>query len=374
MSDTNNSISLEDLVFFDEEVDGDIPTLEKEEENSQSEETTEENIDATVEEDGVDNDTTTEEPQEEDNSNEPQYEDDEEEDSSAEGYFNFLKEQGVLNLPDDFEFDGSSEKLEEAFEVSKQLQKQQAAQEIWAALPPKFQTVLEYGLNGGTDFSKIESLYDGVDYDAFDLENTEHLKAIATEYYKVFTKFSDDKIKRTINRLEQTDLLEDEAEAFLPELKAYKQQEKDRLIQEAAEQEAQNTKIINESFNMFTEHVKSLDGLSDNRKVEIVNSIWTVGEYGGYKDVTYFNYIDAVIKSNPEHLAQLAEMYLDYDPNKGFKTNDLAVKKAERKANNTFKNRLEQQLKGAYKLKGGKTRTTRKKIASLSDINNNLIN
>lgn len=55
------------------------------------------------------------------------------EESSTEdltGYYNFLKQTGALNVPDDFEFDGSEEAFEKALTLNKETTRNNVASEI----------------------------------------------------------------------------------------------------------------------------------------------------------------------------------------------------------------------------------------------------
>lgn len=53
-----------------------------------------------------------------------------EKDEISSSYFNFLKEYKVLDTPDDFEFDGSPEKLEEALNTTKESLSKKAYQAL----------------------------------------------------------------------------------------------------------------------------------------------------------------------------------------------------------------------------------------------------
>jgi hypothetical protein len=261
--------------------------------------------------------------------------------------YEFLETQGIIQgLPKDFEFDGTPEKFEEALSVSKSNLQIQAAREIWSSLPHDFQVAFEYALSGGTDIKQVQKFVGGsLNYDEFDLENREDQKYLLEQHLKKTTKLSDTKIARQIKYWQDTDTLEEEAELAINELKNLQEQEKQELLQQQAKQKELQEKQLVDNYTTFKNTVSELKDFPDKRKDEIVRSIWHPQKING-QEQTYFNYIDKQVKSNPEHLAQLASFYLDYDPQKGFNMSKKSVTKTKSKIMKSFRDDLQQLLSG----------------------------
>ena len=71
-----------------------------------------------------------------------------------------------------------------------------------------------------------------------------------------------------------------------------------------------------------------------------------------------------IVKNNPEHLAQLAEIYLDYDSQKGF-TSDTIKRKVKSEVTTNFRDSIDLLTKTKSRTKQGKS-TKRK--SSQSDL------
>lgn len=378
MSD-NQDINLEDMVFFEEEEHGDIPLISKQSENEE-EGTVEDIVEETPEEDSSedvieeDEDEVTSEPELEDleavdpQTQEADQDSQESEDDAGQnelsGYFNFMKENNLLLLDDEFEFDGTEEGFETAIKSSQENLQYAAANQIWQQLPEDFQTLLEYGLNGGTDINKVKQFVsNNTDLNSLDLEDIDVQEQVVTNYLKKTTKFSDSKIIKHIERLKDLDMLEEEAVSAKPELKQMYDAEKQELLLQSQKEEEEHMKLIEDSYNSFVSTVTELE-LPKEKQQKIVNAIWKQG-HGEGKKYSYFNYIDSQIRNNPEHLAQLVELYLDYDSDKGF-TSDRLKKKVKSEVNRGFRDSLNSLGKGKGPMIGGK-KPSKKRIKSASN-------
>jgi len=137
----------------------------------------------------------------------------EDDDIPIDGYYNFLKEYGVLDVPEDFKFEGTPESMEEAMEVTKRNMTAKVSQAIWEHLPDDFKPLLEYGLNGGKSLQEYLRAYNTeVDLENIDLSEEVNQKAIIREYYKQTTPKNDEQIERMLTRLESMGGLDEEAD------------------------------------------------------------------------------------------------------------------------------------------------------------------
>lgn len=71
--------------------------------------------------------------------------------------FNLLKENGLLKVPDDFKFDGSIEKYQEAHELHQQLIRQEIESSLFGNASEDLKLVVDYLNAGGTDLKGLLS-------------------------------------------------------------------------------------------------------------------------------------------------------------------------------------------------------------------------
>jgi len=240
-------------------------------------------------------------------------------------YFEFLKEQGILDVPDDFEFDGSTESLIEALEITKENLGRRGFQKVMSSLPQSTQEALLYAINGG-DLSKYYSTAKDLDLDSYDLESAKDQREVIRLYYELTTEHSPEKIERLVNRIavDENDLKEEAIDA-LNYLKDFDRKRKEDLIQEqryrmeAARQETQ--KFIETTVNT----IDSLE-LPNNRKAKLKNFMFQPVETGDGVVTTSFAESLSLIKKNPKHLAELANIVMGYNPEKGFNLEGVELK------------------------------------------------
>jgi hypothetical protein len=390
MAEDNNLPSLDELVFFEDDALADFsdeiknrepiievdPTEEDLTDNDDIDNEDDTTDDDPTDSDGVDDldtgdpadtddDEDTDEGEQEDSEDlEGEDNDTPEGGSEYESYFNFLKDQGLLILGEEFEFDGSLEGFEKAIETTRNNMANQGAMMIWNQLPEDYRLVLQHGLAGGNDISQVREIVSSqTDLDKLDIEDEITQERILETYLQRTTKYNKDRIARSISRLKASGDLEEEAETALSELKDIYKEEREALVQEQMKEKEENNKRLQESYTNFTQVVEDMK-LPESKKKKLVSSVWSVGDYGDYKDVSYFNYVDYMIKSNPEHLAQLAEMYLDYDPDKGFQS-DKARKRAKSEVTKTFRDSIDTLNKTKSRTKTGKNRKTKSKTSDV---------
>lgn len=124
-------------------------------------------------------------------------ESDPEEDETAIAYFEYLKENGVLDLPEDYEFDGTTEGIQEALTITEQQKQLKAYQNIWNHLPDDFKPLLDYALKGGTSLQEYLNVFAANSFDDYDLTDPVSQKLVIEQYYRLMNPTaSDDKISK----------------------------------------------------------------------------------------------------------------------------------------------------------------------------------
>lgn len=276
---------------------------------------------------------------------------DDEDEGGAEipkSYFEFLEKQGLLAVPEGFEFDGTANGLQEAMLKTKENLYATAIQEIWNRLDPDFQAALKYNLDGGKDFSKFSATYGAntLDLDKINLSDTDSQKAVVREYYKKTSKYSDEKINRLINRLIEMEDLTDEAEEAVDYLKKSAAEEKQQILKQQEEDKAKREQEINEWRSTVVSNIQESD-IPKSRKGKIQAYVLNPVQRGE-QTLTDFERTLTAIFSNPEHYIQLADMIFDYDPKKGLDTSRTSTK-TKSQAASSFQKELEDAMKSSGK-------------------------
>lgn len=245
-------------------------------------------------------------------------------------YFSLLKEQGVIRTPDDFKFDGTPEKFEEAISLTKQDIYNEVTDTLFNRLPEEFKPILDYALKGGTSIQDFISSTLPLEVSEKDLSSLEGQKKILRSYYKETSNYSDERIERLINRFDE-DELEDEAKTTLSELKDIKEEKKAALIKKAEEAEAEKIRKAKENAEIFAKTIDEAEFLEGSRRTKVkalfANQLKTdKGTTNGF-----LHTLNQIL-SNPTHTIQLADIMLDYNPTKGLSLDRLQKKAATQTA------------------------------------------
>lgn len=279
-------------------------------------------------------------------------------DDDATAYFEYLKSMNVLKVPDDFEFDGTVDGINNALELTTRATKQEAAMGIWDSLPDDFKPLLAYGLKGGKSLQEYLSAYQPLDYDEADLSDAITQERVIRDYYKeIKPNNTEERISNMITRLKDLGDLEEEAREaidYMKELKAAKQQ--DFLSNLEKQQQAERERADQETQKLVAliESSKEHDSLRKNRlKNFITNPIKENGTV-----TTEFARTLNTILDNPEHVVQLANLLADYHNKSGLNF-DRIKRQLKTENNKSFRAQLDEKLEGKTKLKGGTQREQR---------------
>jgi len=246
-------------------------------------------------------------------------------------------EFGTFVVPDDFEFDGSEEKFNEALELTRQHYFEQAEEILRENIrDPRLKELIEYGLQGG-DFANLElfNQYQNIEtnFENADIENEEVQKQILKAYYQTTAAaLGENKINKLIEEDVETGKLKEIAINYRQWFVTEANREKARLQAEAATQrEAERKAAVeyNKNFQKALAETKFADG----KKSEILSSFSTTKLQDG-REVLNWQYKLMLVQSNPESFIQLLDILNTYDEQKGFSFGAVAskVKSEERKS------------------------------------------
>lgn len=248
-------------------------------------------------------------------------------------YFDQLKDLEVLRLEDDFEFDGSKEKLEEAIQSTIDNYKKEAFEALKETFDEETLRFLNYKKatqNSGTAADFYENYYLDIPLEDLDLSNAEDQVYVVKKFLEQSTSLSPDKITRQVQRLAaDPSALRDEAFEALESLEKIQEDrilENDRQIQEKIKKDE-------ESFKKYQSDISTVikdSALPKERQSRVKDFTLTIRKEGD-KYTTKLNETLHKILTTPSQLVQLADMLLEYDEKTGLSF-DKYTKQGQSKA------------------------------------------
>lgn len=305
------------------------------------------------------------------NDPDPEPEPGEGEPNSLVAYYETLKEQGLIKVEDDYEFDGTSETFNELIEESKTEIVRDGLAEWFDNLQPDFQEVIRYALSGGQSMKDFVNSYKNIeDYSALDTTDEDHQLKLIRDYYKLTTNFDDKKIKRFIDAIEDSGDLEVEAIDAQNYLQDYQSNQRKALEEQQRQQKEAELEKAKEQRDALDEAIQSSSVVQGRRKNSIRAFLFNPIKRGSQTE-TDFNRKFNAIASNPEHMVMLADLLYDYSPEKGFNFSRYESK-GKNKAAKDIKKALDQRLNTTI-AKGRRTpEPTPDKVTDWETILNNL--
>jgi len=202
-----------------------------------------------------------------DSSSDEQDKDTDDSSPSLAPYARLLVDEGVLPNLNLEEFDGTAESLVEAArnEVDN------GVQNYKQSLPEEVQRFIE-GYESGIDldqlvnFTKERTKYNEISEDNLS-QNEDLQKQLVRDYYKRTSKFSDERIEKTIERVADLGELEEEAKSSLNELVELQFQEEEYAKQQAQEQQEAIRKQQQEQMEEFNKTLESTNEVIPGVKV-----------------------------------------------------------------------------------------------------------
>lgn len=237
-------------------------------------------------------------------------------------FYTFLKDNEYFMPNEDFKFDGTADAFEEAFLQTRKNLKKEVAKELSDNISPALKPVIEYALKGGSSLDEFINQYNSFDYDNLDLSSEQTQKAVIRQYYKESSNYSDATIERLINRLGED--LEVTAYETVQELKEAQEKRLEDFKKQQELQENDYLNKVNEIRSSISKSIEESDFFESARKPKIRAFLFNETRKGKEVDTEY-NRVLRQISSNPEHIAQLADILMDYTP-KGFDLERLKSK------------------------------------------------
>jgi hypothetical protein len=268
-----------------------------------------------------------------------------------------LIEEGSLFLPEDYEYEPTTEGLKKAFEDSEAFRNESAFREAINFLISK----------EGMDFVKIRQLQ--TEIESIDVDNDELSDNAKVELIKKFYSdkgFEDEDLEEKIEEIIDEEKIDKEFKIAAKYLKRQKEKELEveanRPVEKVQEQKntvEQTKRYIKQTLN----EVSSIDGytISPKNKDKIFDAIYKPVRDQEGNITTEFSYRLGLVLSNPEKLLVLADILVNMD-DKGYNFKNLE-EKLETKVTKTFKKNIKELSKSDSKTKvTGKNFQTKKEF------------
>jgi len=234
-----------------------------------------------------------------------------EDEEYVKGIFEYLKEQKVINTPEDFEFKATEEGLQEAIEKSKELERASLYDSLYDEMPEEGKKLVEYFKNGGTDVNEFIQTYQEPDFEQISVEDEEVAKAILYNLYTKTTRFSEEKILKEIKRIADGGQILESAEEARQELVGIQKDERDALNAKAAKQLEENEKRLKEAKQEISSLLKTKEVLGveieDKEAKALEASIFTPVKTEDGITTSLMQRLQTAL-SNPEELLILAKL------------------------------------------------------------------
>ena len=282
-----------------------------------------------------------EEPQQEPSSQAPT--EDVEIDDKLQAYVSFLKENELIDIPEEYEFKGTPDELQQVFEYTKQNRVKQAYESVYNSLPDDFKPALEYIMNGGTSVQEFLATAASDPLSNVDITTPEGQRQAVYLSLRETSNYPDEKIKKIVSRLaeDEDELAEEAAEAYR-ELVGLKEQRQQAMIQQAKLEREQQQQMMQQRTQALHSAIESSQTIHPQRRNKIKAFFFEpLNTPEGV--TTGFNYSINNILQNPEHQAQLADILLEYDPSVGF-SSDRLEKRVKTKATQQFQTLLQKAI------------------------------
>lgn len=264
-------------------------------------------------------------------------------DETISKYIEFLQANELVEVPEDIQdLKGTPEELQAIFEHTKKARVAKTVESIFEALPQDFKPLFEYALAGGDSLDEFLSVYGKDPIESVNLNNEDSQRHVLREYYKRTTQYTPEKIERMISYLSDPEDLRTAAEEAFEDLTVLKAEEKEKLIQnKLREQQEAQAAARQRTIELFNS-IDSSNTIHPQRKNKVKAFFFEPIQVG--KDTTtQFNYTIQTILQNSSHQAQLGDILLEYDPEKGFSL-DRLEKKVKTKAAQGFRQLIEETL------------------------------
>ena len=260
--------------------------------------------------------------------------------------FDFFVNNNLLNVPEDFKFDGTEEKFNQALQYDQILRDQMAIAKIEQSIQDEnIYKLIEHGIAGGK-FADVAGLFSAMqqqlNLENVDISNEKQAEDILYKYYTEVNKFTPERARRFVTITKEQDILQEEAKIAVDHYKDFYEKEQVRIDKEAKDKKVYSEKVFQEKVKGVQTAVKEL-GYSGTVAKNLVTLMAPVIDTDNnnkpvYKDdgqpMLWFEVVLDQIQENPAHLTQLLGLIQGYDPKEGFASIQKQQTKSKESENN----------------------------------------
>lgn len=312
-----------------------------------------------------------EEEQEEQEEEEEEESEEESEEEEEEGNFNKqavsalydqLVSEGVIQVSKDFKFDGTAAGLDQALDQTFEQLSNSAKNTLIESLPAEVGLLVNYSLQtGGTikDFMENQGVSNSLEN--LDIDDESNQEEVLRQFYKSTTKYSDDRIERLVSQARKSGDLSNEAQNAYRDLLNLEQENKNSLEQRLEEQKQRQLEAEKKERETFETIIENSENIDKVRKSRLRNFVVNKSRKRGESNhSTELKRTLTLLSQNPDHIIQLGDLLLDYNPQKGINLERLQDKTNSKRTKDTL-SRLDKALDPTAKTSGGSTSFDRKK-------------
>lgn len=266
--------------------------------------------------------------------------------------FERARELGMfMGLPDDFKFDGSPEKTEEAFRIDQDTRNSLAFKQLESQIQdPYLREAVEYGINGGK-FADMKSYLQAqksyLEISNLEIKDDTQAKDVITKELKQ-KGLKDNVIKLTLEQHEDEGTLLTEAQDIVKTWTKEKEAQKKQLEAQSRQQREAEERENKEYERNFIDTLKKTN-LPKQKQDQVLGAFDPINIDGN--TYTRYELIRSTIENNPEHFIQYLDLLNSYNPKTGF---ELSQFKAQGKTEQTKKIH-DILFKSSSKTKGART-------------------
>lgn len=270
------------------------------------------------------------------------------------GLYNQLLEEGIITVEEGFEFDGTAKGLDKALDTTFENLKKAAQESLFTSLPDDVKNLVEFSLNTGQGLNAYQNNDSGLpSLDSLDLDDEETQEKVLRDFYSSTTNYSKERIEKLISRAKQTGDLDLDAKDAYRDLLELKEQEKIQRQEQINQQKIAYEETQRQERELFENLIKENKELDDIRKGRVRNFIINKSRKRGESNYSSgLTRTLGLLSKNPEHIIQLGDLLLDYDPNKGLNLDRITNKTSSKKTKEAL-SRLDKALDPASTTRGG---------------------
>ena len=225
-------------------------------------------------------------------------------DPQAQAYFELLREEGIISVPEEFEFDGTFDGIKKAQEYTYQQQFDYAQQNLINSMPEKLRTVVQAGLNGVEDLDQIISMQKDIDIQP-DITSEAAQKSIIRR--ELSGTISEEDLDELIDLYVDKGKLKTEAEKIVTR----RQEQASQRIKQMQQQALQQKQLQEQQMQQFAANISqeiNAQQWDRSRKQVVMNEI-----NGSIQGTPVIEAKLQRILSDPKHVVTLADFLTYFD-------------------------------------------------------------